>query len=251
MLSFWCCACFPSGAVPTFLLVLCMLSFWCCACCVDHDARCRFAVLVCGTLVYSRGDEVQSKKEQVEYEAHAGEEGQAQPSLLMPGQLLLSTQRYLLVCSCSHLDCLVFMYSILTAGSTATATITAGLRGLVLEESCCQTSPLAKRPRVMGRLSPFGHWSDSWGLGPHLACEGVCIDYSLTLLLFGPSYRYLQTLSVSPRLVDSEHVQNSIHSRQIFTALLTPMWVPATSTLIAPVATVLTTCLAAAVHHCH
>lgn len=44
-----------------------------------------FAVLVCGTLVYSRGDEVQSKKEHLEYEAHAAEEGEAQPSMLMPG----------------------------------------------------------------------------------------------------------------------------------------------------------------------
>lgn len=46
---------------------------------------CRFAVLVCGTLVYSRGDEVQSKKDHLEYEAHAAEEGEAQPSILMPG----------------------------------------------------------------------------------------------------------------------------------------------------------------------
>jgi len=42
-------------------------------------------VLVCGTLVYSRGDEVQSKKDHLEYEAHAAEEGEAQPSMLMPG----------------------------------------------------------------------------------------------------------------------------------------------------------------------
>lgn len=49
---------------------------------------CRFGVLVCGTLVYSRGDEVQSKRDHLDYEAHAAEEGQAQPSLLMPGQCL-------------------------------------------------------------------------------------------------------------------------------------------------------------------
>ena len=49
-------------------------------------------MLVCGTLVYSRGDEVQSKRDHMEYEAHAAEEGQAQPSVLMPGQLLLTTQ---------------------------------------------------------------------------------------------------------------------------------------------------------------
>ncbi len=40
---------------------------------------------MCGTLVYSRGDEVQSKKDHLEYEAHAAEEGEAQPSMLMPG----------------------------------------------------------------------------------------------------------------------------------------------------------------------
>ncbi|KAL3147971.1 hypothetical protein ABBQ38_014266 [Trebouxia sp. C0009 RCD-2024] len=44
-----------------------------------------FGVLVCGTLVYSRGDEVQSKRDHLEYEAHAAEEGQAHPSVLMPG----------------------------------------------------------------------------------------------------------------------------------------------------------------------
>lgn len=42
-------------------------------------------MLVCGTLVYSRGDELQSKKDHLEYEAHAAEEGEAQPSILMPG----------------------------------------------------------------------------------------------------------------------------------------------------------------------
>ena len=47
---------------------------------------CRFTVLVCGTLVYSRGDEVQTKQEHAEYEAHAAEEGEAQPSVLMPGK---------------------------------------------------------------------------------------------------------------------------------------------------------------------
>ena len=73
------------------------------------QACCRFAVLVCGTLVYSRGDEVQSKRDHLEYEAHAAEEGQAQPSVLMPGQLLLSLKHSLLtcsalVCSCVQLD---------------------------------------------------------------------------------------------------------------------------------------------------
>ena len=43
-------------------------------------------MLVSGTLVYSRGDEVQSKKEHLEYEAQAAEEGEAQPSVLTPGQ---------------------------------------------------------------------------------------------------------------------------------------------------------------------
>ena len=43
-------------------------------------------MLVCGTLVYSRGDEVQNKKDHLEFEAHAAEEGEAQPSVLMPGK---------------------------------------------------------------------------------------------------------------------------------------------------------------------
>lgn len=74
------------------------------------QACCRFAVLVCGTLVYSRGDEVQSKRDHLEYEAHAAEEGQAQPSVLMPGPLLLRTQvltHSALVYSCIQLDDLV------------------------------------------------------------------------------------------------------------------------------------------------
>ena len=41
---------------------------------------------MCGTLVYSRGDEVQSKRDHQEYEAHAAEEGEAQPPVLMPGE---------------------------------------------------------------------------------------------------------------------------------------------------------------------
>lgn len=51
-------------------------------------------MLVCGTLVYSRGDEVQSKREHLEYEAQAAEEGQAQPSVLMPGQYSAFNSRY-------------------------------------------------------------------------------------------------------------------------------------------------------------
>lgn len=46
-------------------------------------------VLVCGTLVYSKGDEKQSAKLHAELEATAAEEGEAAPSVLMPGQLSL------------------------------------------------------------------------------------------------------------------------------------------------------------------
>lgn len=47
----------------------------------------RFVVLVCGTLVYSRGDEVQNAKAHAELQAAAEEEGQAAlPGLPTPGK---------------------------------------------------------------------------------------------------------------------------------------------------------------------
>lgn len=53
---------------------------------LKHTNWCRFVVLVCGTLVYSKGDEVQNAKAHAEMEAVAAEEGEAaEPSIRMPG----------------------------------------------------------------------------------------------------------------------------------------------------------------------
>lgn len=66
---------------------------------------CRFVVLVCGTLVYSKGDEVQNSKAHAELEAAAAEEGEAaQPSTLMPGMELNQTNNKTVV-HCDYTSC--------------------------------------------------------------------------------------------------------------------------------------------------
>ena len=45
---------------------------------------------------------MQSKRDHLEYEAHAAEEGEAQPSVLMPGQLLLRTQVFSIYMLSTH-----------------------------------------------------------------------------------------------------------------------------------------------------
>lgn len=94
-------------------------------------------MLVCGTLVYSRGDEVQSKRDHLEYEAHAAEEGEAQPSVLMPGQLLLSSQvltthilsTHASMCSARQ-SCLKYSFSCHVRGASATT----GLHAPILHQ---------------------------------------------------------------------------------------------------------------------